>query len=533
MEIYDDYFNESILLSPSTNDYLNLNKYKHLKNKLENNLSKSYIKQQKQLHSKYLQKLIEKKQSTIYDKTLIYICNEILDYYKFNLNLTPINHLDNIINHIIEMASGNGLYIFETKKDYLDFIEKIKIFNEIVEDIISNMALGIKKKYTLPKILTIILIKQLKEILKKESYKNNNIKYKLEFDFNKECSNIFIPNINKLITFLEKYYLSHSRDTIGMLHLPKGFSEYKYIVKCFTTLKDIKVETIHNYGLQEIERIYNLMIKIKNNMGFNGSLTNFNKYLQKRKDLKFKSKKDVISHFKKTLSTINKTVMKTQFHNNVKENCAIIPIPKNNEDFSIQAYYVSGDIQNKRKGKFYINLRNIYQLNKIELESLTLHETNPGHHYQITYVNKNDTIPLFLKTYNNDAYQEGWALYCESLGKYKTYESYYGKLVLEMLRALRLVVDTGIHFYGWSYDKTFKFYKKYSFDDDDKIKQQLYRYISMPGQALSYKIGEKIILDLKKKFKKYNKYPGSSKDFHDRILEHGPIPFEILKDIIN
>ena len=139
-------------------------------------------------------------------------------------------------------------------------------------------------------------------------------------------------------------------------------------------------------------------------------------------------------------------------------------------------------------------------------------------------------IPLFLKSYNNEAYQEGWALYCESLGKYKTYESYYGKLILEMIRALRLVVDTGIHFYGWSYDKTFKFYKRFSFDTDDKIKQQLYRYIAIPSQALSYKIGEKVFKDLKKIYKQQHPGKGVSKDFHLKVLEHGPIPFEILKE---
>ena len=318
-----------------------------------------------------------------------------------------------------------------------------------------------------------------------------------------------------------------------MIHLPNGFREYKYLIKSSTTLNDIKVDTIHNYGLKEVERIYNLMIKIKNNMEFKGNIKEFNKYLSKRRDLKFKSKKDVIDNYKETLSSINKTIMKTQFHNNVKGKCSIIPVPSYNEDYSTEAYYIPGDIQNKRNGKFYINLKNIKELNNIEVESLSLHETNPGHHYQITYVNENDKIPLFLKVYSNDAYQEGWALYCEGLGKYKTYESYYGKLILEMIRALRLVVDTGIHYYGWSYDKTFKFYKKFSFDSDSKIKQQLYRYIANPGQAISYKIGEKIILDLKKKFKKNNKYSGASKDFHERILEHGPIPFDILKDIIN
>ena len=161
-----------------------------------------------------------------------------------------------------------------------------------------------------------------------------------------------------------------------------------------------------------------------------------------------------------------------------------------------------------------------------------MHEANPGHHYQITYVNESVKIPLFLKCYPNDAYQEGWALYCENLGKYKTYESYYGKLVLEMIRALRLVVDTGIHYYGWSYTKTFNYYKKYSFDTDSKIHDQILRYIALPSQALSYKIGERIILDLKKHFKSdLNTKNNSSKEFHKKILEHGAIPLEILKEL--
>ena len=124
MKIYENYFHDTMLLSPSTNDYLNLSKYKHLKNQLENHLHKSFIRDQKELHSKYLQKLIKKKRPTIYDKTLIYMCNETLEYYKYNFDLTPINHQHNIIYDILEMANGNGLYIFSTKQDYNDFIEK-------------------------------------------------------------------------------------------------------------------------------------------------------------------------------------------------------------------------------------------------------------------------------------------------------------------------------------------------------------------------------------------------------------------------
>jgi uncharacterized protein (DUF885 family) len=391
------------------------------------------------------------------------------------------------------------------------------------------MKKGIVLKYTLPKLLVEKLISQITKLLTNKSYLNKSIMYKLTFDFNAKCASIFVPPLNTLRDFLKTEYLPKSRNSIGMVALPNGINEYKYLVKSSTTLKDITIDSIHEYGVSEVKRIYEEMHKIKDKLEFKGSLKKFNVWLSKRRDLNFKSKSDVLEQYKAELKSINKTIMKTQFYNNVKGKCQIIPVPKSNEDFSAEAYYMGGDLEQTRQGKFYINLKNIKENNKIEIESLTLHEANPGHHYQITYVNESDKIPLFLKCYPNDAYQEGWALYCENLGKYKTYESYYGKLVLEMIRALRLVVDTGIHYYGWSYTKTFNYYKKYSFDTDSKIHDQILRYIALPSQALSYKIGERIILDLKTHFKSNNSN-NSSKEFHQKILEHGPIPLEILKD---
>jgi uncharacterized protein (DUF885 family) len=529
MKLYDKYFDEYINLSPSLYDCLNLSDYKHLKNKMENPLSLDYIEKQKELHTKYLQILWKKKRTNVYDKTLIYMCNDVLESFKYNLELTPINHQENLLYYILEMASGEGIYTFNKKQDYADFITKMCNFNEIVDSIIYNMNKGIVLKYTLPKILVEKLINQIYKLLSTKSYLNKSIKYKLDFDFNAKCASIFVPPLNKLRHFLKSEYLSKARSSIGMVHLPNGIREYKYLVKSSTTLKTITVDSIHKYGLQEVMRINDEMNKIKDKLEFKGTLKQFNGFLSKRKDLNFKSKNELLECYKSELKTINNTIMKTQFYSNVKGKCQIIPVPKFNESFSAEAYYMGGDLELKRKGKFYINLKNIKENNKIEIESLTLHEANPGHHYQITYVNENPDIPLFLKCYPNDAYQEGWGLYCENLGKYKTYESYYGKLVLEMIRALRLVVDTGIHYYGWSYNKTFNYYKKYSFDTDTKIHDQLLRYIALPSQALSYKIGERIILDLKKQFK--GNPSNSSKEFHHKILEHGPLPLEILKEL--
>ena len=532
MKLYDTYFDEYITITPSLYDCLNISDYKHLKNKMENPLSLDNIEKQKELHTKYLKKLYKKKTPTIYDKTLIYICNDVLESYKYNFELTPINHQENILYYILEMASGEGIYTFNKQQDYTDFITKMCNFSEIVDSIIYNMKKGIVLKYTLPKLLVEKLISQIAKLLTNKSYLNYSINFKLKFDFNAKCASIFVPPLRTLSTFLKTEYLPKSRTSIGMVGLPNGIKEYKYLVKSSTTLKDITVGSIHEYGVSEVKRIYEEMYKIKDKLEFKGTLKQFNSWLSKRRDLNFKSKSDVLDNYKNELKSINNTIMKTQFYNNIKGKCQIIPVPKSNEDFSAEAYYMGGDLEQTRPGKFYINLKNIKENNKIEIESLTLHEANPGHHYQITYVNESVKIPLFLKCYPNDAYQEGWALYCENLGKYKTYESYYGKLVLEMIRALRLVVDTGIHYYGWSYTKTFNYYKKYSFDTDSKIHDQILRYIALPSQALSYKIGERIILDLKKHFKSdLNTKNNSSKEFHKKILEHGAIPLEILKEL--
>ena len=535
MKHYDTYFDEYMNLAPSLNDCLNISAYKHLKKEMENPFSLDQIEKQKELHTKYLNILKKKKRPNVYDKTLMYMCNDVLESYQYKFELIPINHQENILYYILEMASGEGIYTFNKKQDYHDFITKMCKFNDIVESIIYNFKKGISLKYTLPKILVEKLVKQIEELLSSKSYLNKSIKYKLDYDFNAKCASIFVPPLKNLLKFLKSEYLSKARSSIGMIWLPNGLREYKYLVKSSTTLKDITIDNIHKYGLQEVKRINDEMNKIKDKLEFKGTLKEFNALLGKRKDLNFKSKADLLEHYKNELKSINNTIMKTQFHANVKGKCQIIPVPKVNENFSAEAYYMGGDLEQKRQGKFYINLKNYKENNKIEIESLTLHEANPGHHYQITYVNESNDIPLFLKCYPNDAYQEGWALYCENLGKYKTYESYYGKLVLEMIRALRLVVDTGIHGYGWSYNKTFNYYKKYSFDSDSKIHDQILRYIALPSQALSYKVGERIILDLKKQFKTDFNNPvkshKSSKDFHQKILEHGPLPLEILKEL--
>lgn len=536
-KLFENYFDEFVELFPSCNDYLNLDKYNHLKHKMENTLNKTHIETQKKLYRKYIRlsnqllkdKSIKNPKHRLYLEILKYLCSNNLKSFNYNFNMIPISHQDNEVTSIFEMASGKTYYSFKTKKDYIDFLTKMSSFPDIIDSIIENMREGITKKYVLSKILAIKLYDQLNDAIKNKIFLQKNIKIKLDFDFNAQLECIFIYKTKELIQFLKKEYIPkciNSTNKIGLCHLPNGIEEYKFLVKASLS-KNISIETIHQYGLSEVARIQNEKNKIKELMGFKGSLKEFDVYLKKRKDLKFSSKDELLETYKKEVQKINRTIMKKYFTEPIKNKCSIEAVPKYNEPFSSEAYYMPGDIEGKRAGKFYINLRDYRDNSRIDVEALTLHEANPGHHYQITHNNEQPHFPLFLKCYNNETYCEGWALYCENLGDYKTHESYYGKLNMEMVRALRLVVDTGIHYYGWGFNKTFKLMRNYLFESDIQIKNQILRYTAIPSQALSYKIGEKIILQLKEKFK------GNIKQFHKKILENGQIPMSFLEKQFN
>ena len=499
---------------------------------MENEFSEHHISKQKELFSKYFNVLNKnKKDLDIFERTLLFICSNSIEYFSLDLDLIPINHQENILIHIMEMGSEHSTRLLLTKNDFSNVLDKFRVLECVTNNVILNMQKGIKKKVTLPKILASKLLEQFETFKKNKSYLNRKIQVKLDINFNKEVENIVLPCLDKIIKFLKEEYIKNCRNSIGLSSVTNGKKMYKYLIKNTLQIDEYSIREIHNYGIKEVERIYNEMIEIKNHYGYKGNLKDFHRKLLTNDKLKFKNSKEIVKTYVDEIKNINKSIIKSQFYNKVKEiNCKVKEVPMYNQDFSSEAYYIHGSIDNKRKGTFYINTKYIKNMNKIDVESLTLHEANPGHHYQQTYVLESKNIPLFLKYYGSDSYAEGWALYCERLGEYKDKISYFGKLILEMIRALRLVVDTGIHYYNWSFEKTFNYYKKYSFDSDSRINNQILRYIAIPTQALSYKIGEKVILECLEAEKKNKKEKFNIKKFHDKILEDGPVPLFLLKE---
>ena len=314
-----------------------------------------------------------------------------------------------------------------------------------------------------------------------------------------------------------------------MIGIPDGKLKYEYLVNMLITDNKISIDKIHKFGLMEVDRIHKELKIVQNEIGYKGTLLRFFSYMRNRKDLKFKNKNEVLELYRKCIKEIEKNIMPDLFVDKIKTKCIVQPVPTYNEEFSPEAYYLEGDMNGIRPGRFFINMRNIKQMSKADIEALTLHEVVPGHHYHLSYINEHVKKPKFLKLFNLESFAEGWGLYCENLGEYSTPESYFGKLIMELLRAIRLVVDTGIHYYGWSFNKTLEYMLKNGYDREEAARQQIIRYISIPGQALCYKMGEKCIIECLHKFMKNSKNKQNLKLFHQMIIEDGIIPLNILR----
>jgi uncharacterized protein (DUF885 family) len=414
----------------------------------------------------------------------------------------------------------------DTIQDYKNIISRYKDLYIICDTIIENMEKGIIKGYVQPKRIIKIVIKQFENILKDKDY-YITVPIKIRKEFNDAINTYFVTSVQKLLVFLKTKYLKKCRNTIGYYDLPNGRDMYKFFAKSYTTT-DMSIDSIHKLGLSEVKRIYNEMKTIKQDVGFKGNMKQFSNYLRDDPKFFFKTRNEVLKAYEKEQTYIEKNVLPKYFHTMknsnkfLSHNYQIKAIPKYQETDSPMAYYYMPSKDIKRKGCFYLNMHNLKALTKYTVKALSLHEGNPGHHYQLTNIIDNK-LPIYVMYSDYIAYIEGWALYSESLDNYTDHYEYYGKLSYEMLRALRLVIDTGIHHYGWSYKKTYKYFKKYYNGADSEIINEINRYIVDPGQALAYKIGELTIKRLRSNWK------GDIKDFHSKILEYGPLPLNILE----
>jgi uncharacterized protein (DUF885 family) len=550
--ITDSYFKDKNELNPLDATQSDQHNYD---DQLVFEMTNSYRKKKNAFYKKYLNELksVDTTQLSEEEKNSYEIIkweSEVgIELLKQNSNLTPLQQFDGTHITMGQFASGESAQPFKTVKDYKKFLKRMNLYAVWIDSAMVYMKKGIANKVVLPKSLAIKVIPQFEDMITPKA--EDNLFYssckKFPTDFTEEQKNNLskeyaatinlklIPQFQKLVAFLKNEYLPACRSTSGIGSLPGGNSLYKTLVKQWTTTEKNPSE-IHELGLKEVAMLNAEMEKVKNEVGYKGTLKEFLNDVRTKKELRpFTDPQQVMDNFERIYKTIKPNVDKL-FSLQPKTPFRI----KRTEAFrekTASAEYMQGSADGSRPGTFYVPIPDVKNYNVLEDEDLFLHEAIPGHHFQISLQQESKNLPDFRKFNWFGAYGEGWALYCESLGKelglYKDPYQYLGMLNDEMHRAIRLVVDTGIHNKGWSREKAIQYSLDNEAETESSITSEIERYMAIPGQALSYKIGQLKILELRQKAKDKMKDKFDIKIFHQKVLESGVLPLELLEKKIN
>ncbi|MCL1675847.1 DUF885 domain-containing protein [Elizabethkingia meningoseptica] len=470
-----------------------------------------------------------------------------VESYVYHPEYIPFTQFDGLPLTLPLLGSGKGTQPFKTEKDYDNWLKRIAQFPVWMDTAEQNFRTGIKNKFVLPKKLVVKMIPQMTavEIITPDFSKN--IFYGPVKDFPKDFSaeqkqkytklfqeaikDKIIPAYTKMGKFLKEEYMPHARDTDGYNALPNGKDIYAYYVKSWTTTSKTPDE-IHKTGLQEVARIRSEMEKVKNQVGYKGTLEEFLVHVKTDpKAMPYKTTKEILDGFQGILTKITPK-LKTMFNVTPKTPFEIRQTEKFREA-TASAEYMQGTPDGKRPGIFYIPIPDPKKFNVTSgMESLFLHEAIPGHHYQVSLQQENTALPKFMRFGWLGAYGEGWALYCESLGpEFGLYTDPYqklGSLSDEMMRAVRLVVDTGLHTGQMTREDAIKYFLSNVAYDEAGATAEIERYMAIPGQALSYKTGALKIRELRSKYEKQLGAKFKLASFHDEVLSQGCLPLSVL-----
>jgi uncharacterized protein (DUF885 family) len=434
-------------------------------------------------------------------------------------------------------------------KDYEDRIERLKKFPLQIAQTERLMREGLNKKVTQTKVVMNSVPLQLEALLVRDLEKNplyksfleiavtasDQEKKKIQMDAQKEILEKVIPAIDIFKKFIVSEYIPNCREEVAWSSVPDGRRWYDFKSRKHTTTK-LTADEIHEIGIKEVARIRSEMEKIKDKQKFKGDLKAFEKFLKEDPQFFFKSSRELLDQYLVISKKIDPGLVKL-FGHLPRLPYGVIEMPEYKAKAAPLAYYQGGSLEAGRPGYFEANTFDLKASAKWQLEALTLHEAVPGHHLQIALAQELKNLPEFRKQTGPTAFIEGWALYAESLGPelglYQDDFSKYGQLTFEMWRAIRLVVDTGLHAKGWSREKVMDFFRSNGPFSETLIKNETDRYIADPGQALAYKIGELKIKELKERSQKTLKDKFNIREFHDQILSSGAIPLDVLEKKMN
>ncbi len=547
-QLFEDYFEETLQYNTLQATMIGDPRYNDV---LPNFLSEESIQGQERYERRWLEQvqkidrnLLSGQDRLSYD-IFVYERETSLEGFRFPGELIPINQMFSLPSFFAQLGSGGSFQPFGSEKDYRDWLGRVDDGVVLLDQSILNMREGMRRGVVQPRPLMEKVLPQLAAHLVTDVEKSVfyqpivNMPAEIAGPAREELATAYavairekiIPSFRRLHDFIRDEYLPACRETVAQSALPDGKAWYAYQVKTMTT-SDLTPDEIHQFGLSEVERIHAEMRQVMKQVGFKGTLEEFFDHLESSDEFYYTSKEELIQGYRDLQKKIN-AVLPKEFDIFPKADYEVREVPAFMAQSSAGAFYQPGTPDGSRPGAFFVNTFNLKSQPKFGMETLSIHEAAPGHHFQISIAQEIQELPRFRRFGGTSAYFEGWALYAESLGRElglltDPYQ-YYGRLSDELLRAMRLVVDTGLHHKGWSREKAIAYMQENSSMAESDVVAEVERYIAVPAQALAYKVGQRVISGLRARAEKELGPSFDIKAFHRAVLIDGALPLMVLE----
>jgi uncharacterized protein (DUF885 family) len=469
-----------------------------------------------------------------------------LEGEKFPDWLLPVNQFRNLAGLMAQFGSGTSAQPFKSVDDYDDWRKRASRLPVLFDQAIANMRLGVERGVVQPKALMENVVSQLDKLIKDkpedtlfwkpveampDSFSGADRK-RITGEYRAMIGQELMPAYRELRAYVADEYMPKTRETSGMGALPEGEAWYGYLVRRYTTT-DLTPAQIHQIGLDEVERNHREIRSVMDKVGFKGSMQDFFKFMQTDPRFSFKTEEALLEHYRSLEDEIMAKVP-GQFSLTPKAGFEIRPVEPFRAESAAGGSYMRPSEDGSRPGIFYVNTFDLPTRKTWDAEDLFLHEAIPGHHFQLALQQELTGLPEFRRFGGETAFSEGWGLYAESLGRelgaYTDPYSYFGYLQNDLWRAIRLVVDTGLHSKGWTREQVIEYMLNNSAESETQATAEAERYMAIPGQALAYKIGALKIRELRGEAEQALGDGFDVRKFHAIVLENGSVPLEILED---
>jgi len=551
-QLYAQYWEDYLRENPIAATYNGDQRYNHLFGPLTaaeaNAQSRALAEKYLALTASYDPVALPAEDRISYD-LLRYRLQQVLDGLRFPTDLMPIDQFSGLHLNMAQLGSGSSAQPFQTVQDYDNWLQRAADYAPAVDHLMEDMRKGIAQGIVMPKALIQRVLPQLENVgsdnLESSTYMGPVKKFPSSFSaadkerltaaYGKLVREQLAPANRKLLVFMRDTYLPAGRDTAGIGALPGGQEWYAFLARRSTTT-ELTPAQIHDIGLSEVARIRAQFEIAKEKVGFKGTLKEFFQYLNTAPELRFKTREEIQAAYEAIRPKVE-AKQNLLFAHLPKAPFEIRPVEGYREVSAAPASYQRGSVNGKRPGVFYFNAYKPETRTRFTTNAFFLHEAIPGHHFERSLAQETTGLPDFRRFGSSTAFSEGWGLYSEMLGQeigmYDDPWQWVGRLTAEIWRGVRLVVDTGIHSKGWTREQAIAYFKDNVPQDEVTAVQEVERYIAIPGQALSYKIGE---LKLRKLRTRAETKLGKKFDlraFHNEVLSHGSVPLDVLEGAVD